>query len=100
MCSEGFDVEVQETLYDLITTMLSDFDIDIRFFSEMVRAPRNWQKRIPTQQFQAIALDPQTKMKSKKVLYQVRDKLWKDPTAVLLGSAIETDNGNVNNIRI
>jgi len=82
-CEASVDQETEGSLYQLIQTMIDDFNRRwgerCIYLSSTVRGFRNRQIGIPTYAFWATALDPRTKKKLSKVLNQ-QDiaSLWHD----------------------
>ena len=88
-CEASVDQETEGSLYQLIQTMIDDFNSRwgerCIYLSSSVRGFRNRQIGIPTYAFWATALDPRTKKKLSKVLNQ-QDiaSLWHDIEQAIL----------------
>lgn len=107
LCQAGVDELAQQSLYELITTMIEDFHIRwgqmLSYSSVTKRTKGHRQTGIPTYSFWAMALDPRTKKKVSKTLSECDcNRLWKDLTDAVLDIAreninMEKENGGEDN---
>ncbi len=88
-CEAYVDKDAEPNLYQLIQTMVSDFNSrwgdECTYSKVVVRASRNRQLGIPTYAFWATALDPRTKKKLTKVLNREDgDAVWRDIISAII----------------
>lgn len=83
LCLGAVDQETQQDLYQLLSSMVADFNErwgdSTTYSREVVRAARGRQVGIPTYAFWATALDPRTKRRISKILHPEDSvRLWDD----------------------